>query len=256
MTASILGQFVWHELMTSDPVGARDFYPAVVGWGVQGWAGDSSYNLWVAGDRPVGGWMALPPEALEGGAQPHWLSYMGTPDVDGTSARVRELGGKVMRAPWDIPQVGRIAVLVDPQGAVFCGYTPTGGPPGPEGEPAIGEFSWHELASTDPAGALAFYGDLFGWKKTGEVDMGPDGAYTLFGTGELPVGGIFRKPAHVPVSNWLPYASVASADRAAEAAMAAGGRVLVPPMEVPGGDRIAVIADPQGAVLGVHARAG
>jgi predicted enzyme related to lactoylglutathione lyase len=141
------------------------------------------------------------------------------------------------------------------QGAVFCLYTPARHTPPPEG-PCVGEFSWHELATTDPKAGLAFYSTLFGWRSATEYDMGPAGIYQLFDLGGPPLGGIYAKPSHVPVSSWLPYAMVSSADDAAARATTLGGTIIVPPMEVPGGDRIAVGMDPQGAVFAVHARKG
>jgi hypothetical protein len=123
----------------------------------------------------------------------------------------------------------------------------------PDAPPLPGAFSWHELATTDPEGGWTFYSALFGWEKMGEFDMGPSGLYREFGYGGQMVGGIYLKPAQTPVSNWLPYARVSSADDAAAAAGLQGGTVILGPMEVPGGDRIAVMRDPQGAVFAVHA---
>ena len=246
------GQFVWHECMTSDPAGAIGFYTKVVGWGSAPWGPDGSYHLWMKGQEPVGGCMALPDDVKKAGAPPHWLSYIGTPDVDATCKDATARGGKVLKKPEDIPTVGRFAVIADPSGAVFCVFTAAGDPPGHEGPPQVGDFSWHELVTTDPQRALEFYGDLFGWEKMGEFDMGPMGVYTLFGLKGVQMGGIMPKPPQVPVPNWQPYAKVASADEAGATAKANGGTLIVEPMEVPGGDRIAVGMDPQGAVFAVH----
>jgi predicted enzyme related to lactoylglutathione lyase len=254
VTRSFKGQFVWHELLTSDPDAAKGFYTGVVDWSSQAW-GPDGYSLWMSGEMPVGGFMAMPPEVKQTGAPPHWLSYIGTPNVDDTCAHATRLGGRILKEPFDVPTVGRIAVLADPQGAVFCVYKPESDEYGHDGPPRVGEFSWHELATTDPNGAFAFYGSLFGWNKVTEFDMGPAGVYQLFGLGEVPMGGIYAKPAEVPVSNWLPYALVKSADGAASKVQSLGGTIMVGPMEVPGGDRIAVGMDPQGAVFAVHSRA-
>lgn len=245
------GLFVWHELMTSDPAAAPAFYAAVVGWKTQSWDQDSSYTLWMNGEAPLGGLMALPEEVKAMNVPPNWLSYVGVADVDAAAGQAESLGGKVLKAPQDIPGAGRFAVIADPQGAVFCLYASGVESPGYTA-PALGEFSWHELGTTDPAGALRFYGSMFGWEKMDEVDMGAEGKYLIYGLGGHMLGGIFPKPAQAPVSYWLPYARVASADTAATAAAAAGGTVILPPMEVPGGDRIAVMTDPQGAFFAVH----
>jgi hypothetical protein len=212
-----------------------------------------SYTMWTAGDRPIGGTMKLPDEAVAGGARPHWLAYVTVPDVDATVARARELGATVMRPPADIPTVGRYAVLADPQGALIAPYKPEKAEPEPEGVPPVGEFSWHELATPDPEAAFGFYSDLFGWEKTSEFDMGAMGIYQLYGRRGTTLGGIFRKPAEMPgPPAWLHYARVADVNAATEAVRSHGGQVLNGPMEVPGGDWITMVLDPQGGPFAVH----
>jgi uncharacterized protein len=246
--AEIRGRFVWHELMTTDPQAAGAFYSKVLPWKTQP-SGMPDYTLWVAGKTQTGGLMAQPESARQSGAPPSWLIYIGTPDVDATAAAAERLGGKVLKAPADIPTVGRYAVLSDPQGATFAIFTPSASPAG--GAPAT-DFSWHELATSDQQGALAFYSELFGWSRGPAHDMGPGGPYQLIEHGGTQVGGAYKlmdasKPPH-----WLTYIRVASVDRAAAAAKAAGGRVTQGPMEVPGGSRIAQILDPQGGAFAVH----
>ncbi|HEX9893564.1 MAG TPA: VOC family protein [Gemmatimonadales bacterium] len=254
LTAVLPGRFVWHELMTSDPGAAKAFYTAVVGWGTQPWAQDGSYTVWTNGEAPVGGLMALPDEVKAMGVPPNWLTYISVPDTDAYAKRVEELGGKTLKPPTSLPNVGRFAVVADPQGAAFALYT-SETPSLPDAAPTTGEFSWHELATTDYEAAFKFYSTLFGWVNTETMDMGPGGKYLMYGfTKELPLGGIYNKDAKVPVPNWLPYALVPDADAAAATAEKLGGKVIVPPMEVPGGDRIAVVLDPQGAAFAVHSK--
>ena len=246
--AEIRGRFVWHELMTTDPQAAGTFYAKVLPWKTQP-SGMPDYTLWVSGKTQTGGLMAQPESARQAGAPPSWLIYIGTPDVDGTAAAAESLGGRVLKAPADIPTVGRFAVLSDPQGAAFAVFTPAGTPAGGAQSSA---FSWHELATSDAQGALAFYTELFGWVRGPAHDMGPAGTYQLIEHGGTQVGGLYKlmdasKPPH-----WLTYIEVASVDKAAAAAKAAGGRVTQGPMEVPGGSRIAQILDPQGGAFAVH----
>ena len=246
--AEIRGRFVWHELMTTDPQAAVAFYSKVLPWKTQS-SGMPDYTLWVSGKSMTAGLMAQPESARQAGAPPSWLVYIGTPDVDGTAAAAQRLGGKVLKAPDDIPNVGRFAVLADPQGAAFAVFTPN---PMPAGAAPPSDFSWHELATRDQQGALEFYTALFGWSRGPAHDMGPAGTYQLIEHGGAQIGGIYKvmdasKPPH-----WLTYIQVASVDRAAEAAKAAGGRVLQGPMEVPGGSRVAQILDPQGGAFAVH----
>jgi predicted enzyme related to lactoylglutathione lyase len=246
--SEIRGRFVWHELMTTDPQAAVAFYSKVLPWKTQP-SGIPDYTLWVSGKAMAAGLMAQPQSARQAGAPPSWLVYIGTPNVDDTAAAALRLGGRVLKAPDDIPNVGRFAVLADPQGAAFALFTPN---PMPAGAVPPTDFSWHDLATSDQQGALEFYTALFGWTRGPAHDMGPSGTYQLIEHGGVQIGGIYKvmdasKPPH-----WLTYVEVASADRAAEAAKAAGGRVLQGPMEVPGGSRVAHIQDPQGGAFAVH----
>jgi len=179
------------------------------------------------------------------------LLYVGTPNVDATCAQAQALGAKVHKAATDIPNVGRFAVLADPQGATFAVFTPGAGPP-PGAPPATGGFSWHELATTDVAAAVRFYGELFGWRKGPGHDMGAMGVYQLFEHGGTQVGGMCNVQGPSTPPSWLSYVHVADSNRTVAAAKAAGGRLLHGPMEVPGGSWIALFMDPQGGAFAVQ----
>ncbi len=246
---SVRGRFVWYDLATTDPTGAIAFYRDIVGWGTEEMPMDPPYTMWVNGDRPLGGVVPLPEGAP---SPPHWMSYLGTPDLDVTLARARELGANVVRGPEEIPDIGRFAVITDPQGAYVSFYSPTGESPDP-GPPCVGDFSWHELMIDDYESAFAFYAELFGWQVLDEHDMGDAGVYLIYGRDDRPLGGIFNRPPGVPYNAWIYYVMVDDVDRQAAAVVAAGGEILHGPLEVPGGDRIVQIRDPQGAVLALHA---
>lgn len=251
-----VGQFVWYELLTKDLEGAKAFYPAVLGWTTQKFDGsDSPYTMWVAGETPMGGVMQLPPEAAAAGAPSNWLPYIGVDDVDGKTAEATGLGATVFVPPTDIPNVGRFAVLKDPQGASFALYASSNDTfsSTPEGRPGPGHVSWHELAASDHDALFDFYSRLFGWKTVETHDMGPIGTYRLFGLGGGPFGGTFNKLAEMPgPPHWLCYMNVADIEDAVERVRSNGGTVLNGPMEVPGGDRIAQCMDPQGAAFAIH----
>lgn len=213
---------------------------------------DEPYTMWTNGETPVGGVMQLPKEASQAGAPPHWLSYVLVPRIDDTLAEVKTLGGRVMVPGMDIPTVGRFGVFSDPQGAVLAAFTPLEEARG--GPPEVGEFSWHELATSDPVAAFSFYEKIFGWKKTEAMDMGEMGIYQMYTRegGELPLGGIFKRPDPMPVSTWLYYIKVKDVHQSVEKVKKLGGSVLNGPMEVPGGDFIAQCMDPQGAAFALH----
>ncbi len=246
------GRFVWHDLMTKDLAAAEDFYTNVIGWGTQPWNGPMPYTMWTANGAPLGGLMAMPPGAE---APPHWLAYLSTPDTADTVAQAKELGARVHVEPKEIPDVGTFAVLLDPQGAAFAVYTPLRDKFADDSAPRVGEFSWHELATTDSAGAIDFYTKLFGWEERGAFDMGGGWMYRMYGRGDTELGGMFNKTPDMPgPPAWLNYIMVDDVDEAVHRVKTHGGQVLNGPMEVPGGDWIAQCLDPQGAVFAVHAK--
>ena len=256
VSAGHRGRFVWYDLMTSDASAAIAFYTHVVGWGTEQWKDPAMpYTMWTVAGSPIGGVMPLPPHLVEAHVPPHWLAYIGTPDVADTCARAEALGGTVMMPPTEIPTVGHFAVLRDPQGATFAAFTSSTEYPASDAPPRVGDFSWHELSTSDHEAAFRFYSELFGWEKTGSFDMGPMGTYQMYGRSAngLPLGGMMNLTADSPMSpNWLLYARVEHLGSAIERARGAGGTLIHGPIEVPGGDVVAICTDPQGGAFALH----
>jgi predicted enzyme related to lactoylglutathione lyase len=246
------GRFVWFDLNTSSPEKAPGFYGKVAGWGTTPWDGPSPYTMWTNRSMPIGGIVKLTPE---NGGVPHWLAYISTPNVDTTVTQAENLGAKILVPATDIPTVGRFAILSDPQGAGFAAFTGQSTTPGHEGPPELGEFSWHDLATHDYPAAVRFYQALFGWEKTTALDMGEAGTYQMFGRNGIVLGGIYNKTPDMPgPPTWLHYIMVDDVERAVDAVKSSGGQVITGPMNVPGDNRIATCADPQGARFAVHQR--
>jgi predicted enzyme related to lactoylglutathione lyase len=200
--------------------------------------------------------MELPAEARAGGVPPHWVGYVAVPDVDATAARVEELGGHVIMGPHDIPNMGRFVIFADLQGASIAAYTGSQEMPAEDREPEPGDVSWHELATTDHEAALDFYSDLFGWEKSEAMDMGEAGLYQMYNRAGRMLGGMYNKTADQPgPPAWLYYITIGDLDATVGRVKANGGKIVVEPMEVPGGSRIAVGIDPQGSGFGLHQRA-
>lgn len=253
------GDFLWYELMTPDADAAQAFYSGLVGWTFKdSGMPDTDYRLFSAGAAEVGGVMPLTPEMLSGGAHPAWAGYIGVDDVDASAAAIKAAGGSIHMEPWDIPGVGRMAFVADPQGAMF--YIMRGSIEGEvstsfaKHEPMPGHCAWNELASSDQNGAKAFYGKLFGWMQEGGMDMGPLGQYEFWqagGDNPYGVGAVMSLMPGMPTSMWTYYFRVPDIDKAAEYTKANGGQILQEPVEIPGGEFSFNGMDPQGAAFGL-----
>lgn len=251
---SFQGQFIWHELLCNDTGTATAFYERILPWKAQPFSPGSPYFLFrsTAGN-PVAGVMRLSDEARAAGTAPHWRGYIGAADVDAIAGQAVGLGARIQQPVQDIPGVGRVALLTDPEGATFGVYCPL---MNSDSAPASASFSWNELAVRNREAALAFYQRLFGWKLRPPMDMGGGFYYQTFGLGDQDFGGAYTIPADraMPPS-WCPYAASSSADETAGKVLAAGGKLAHGPIEVPGGGRIVQFFDAQHAFFAVHSMA-
>jgi predicted enzyme related to lactoylglutathione lyase len=241
--------------MTTDMTAAEGFYKTVVGWGSAPFTGSPQpYTMFSrSGETPVAGVMTRPDGV---NAPPHWAMYVGVPKLEEAAAHIKRLGGHELSPVIDIPTVGRMQVVADPQGAAFYIYEPASAEQRPEGPPEVGDASWHELMTTDAPAALTFYSEVFGWQPSEAMDMGALGKYHMFNRPHGMIGGMMNKPpelAHVP-PHWQIYFRVPDITSAVERIKANGGQILNGPMEVPGGDWIVNAMDPQGAAFSLHAK--
>ena len=246
------GAFVWYELMTTDMAAAKAFYGSVVGWTPQDSdMPDMDYTLFKVGDQGVAGLMLLPDDAKARGVPPCWTGYVAVNDVDAETAAFAADGGKALKGPMDIPGVGRMSVVADPQGAVLCLFRGEGEMPAAPARGTPGYAGWRELMTSDLEAGFAFYAKHFGWTKDHDMDMGPMGPYRLFAHEGVPIGGMMKRDANTPVSYWRFVFNVAKIGDAVEKVKAGGGQVVHGPIEVPGGDWVAMAIDPQGAFFAV-----
>jgi uncharacterized protein len=245
--------FIWYELMTTDTAAAASFYAQVTGWQAKdAGMGDRSYSILSVGETAIGGMLGLTSEMCDAGARPCWTGYIGVGDVDAEAARVVAAGGGILRAPENIPGVGRFAVVADPYGAAFVLFRGTSDQAPatlPAGTP--GTIGWRELHAGDGAGAWEFYSQLFGWTKADAVDMGKLGVYQTFAAGGAPIGGMMTRMPETPGTFWQFYFCVDAVDAAVARATAAGAKLVMGPHQVPGGSWIATLVDPQGAIFAV-----
>lgn len=251
------GKPCWFELSTAKGAltAADGFYAKALGWSVADAGMDGfTYHLASHGGDMVAGLMETPPDCPD--MPPFWMVYYDVDNADAAAAKIRTLGGKVLREPADIPGTGRFAVVADPQGAAFGILEPAPMEPRPAVDAGAwnqskdGHGNWVELMSSDPAAGFDFYAELFGWTKSQPVDMGEMGTYQLFAWQGADIGGMMGL-GNAPVSCWLPYFGVNGVDAAVARISTEGGQLLHGPIEVPGGAWIAFFRDPQGAHFSV-----
>jgi hypothetical protein len=253
--STLLGRPVWYELITTDTAAAQKFYRNVLGWTSAPFdKSPDPYTVFKrSGDVQVGGLLERP-EGMN--TPPFWAMYVAVPTLEEAVAHIRRLGGTELSGVIEVPTVGRLQMLKDPQGAAFYILQPASQEERPETAPEVGEASWHELLTTDAPAAMKFYTEVFGWQPGDTTDMGAMGRYYMFNRPHGMIGGMMNKPpamASVP-PHWMIYFRVDDINAAAERVKANGGNVLNGPMEVPGGDWIVNAMDPQGAAFSLHAK--
>lgn len=237
--------FVWYENATTDKAASKAFYTEVIGWKTHemdmGPAG--TYVAFVAGEKPRGGIVSA-----QDGVPSHWVSYLRVQDVDATATAAKGHGGSVLAAPFNVPGVGRISVIADPQGAVFALFHEEGDDA--QNAPAgAGAFHWTELWAGDIEAVLPFYEQTLG--LTTEKMAMPDGDYFLLKDGDRMVGGAMQSRVAEAPAMWLPWVQVDDVDGTVARATSKGGDVKAPAFDVPGIGYMSIIGDNAGAVIGV-----
>ncbi len=239
-------QFVWFEYVSTDARKAQGFFGELFGWSTtQVPMPDGPYTMIASGERTIGGYSAprngSPPQA-------QWTTHLGVADAKAAADKARELGGKVLQAPFEVGEFGTMAVISDPNGGVFCLWQSSN----PQTPPAAvtGTFCWNELHAIDPARAVTFYAGVGGF-GTDAMDMGPMGTYHLLTSGGQPRAGIMKQQAPGAPQAWLPYVQVANADATAQRAAKLGATIVQAPADIPNVGRFAIFIDPQGAVLAI-----
>jgi predicted enzyme related to lactoylglutathione lyase len=245
------GSFCWPELATTDDQSAKKFYTSLFGWSSEDSpAGpDMVYTMLKKKGKSVGALSKLGPQ--QKGVPPHWNIYVSVASADATAKKAKELGGKVLMEPFDVMDVGRMAIIEDQQGARICVWEPKKHI-GAEVVNEPGALCWAEVDTTDTESAKRFYTGLFGWgAKVSDT-------YTEWQQGGTSIGGLMKIPKEwgpVPPS-WLVYFAVSDCDATATKAGELGGGTIVPPTDIPGAGRFAVLRDPQGAVFAIYRMPG
>jgi uncharacterized protein len=243
------GNICWTELATTDQNAAKDFYSKLFGWQINDYpmGEGQTYTMLDLKGRNAGALYAMDEAQRKMGIPPHWNYYIAVDNADTMTAKAKSLGAQVLMEPFDVMDVGRMSIVTDPAGATFCLWQAKQHEGlGIVGEP--GAFCWYELNVHDTDAAKKFYTSLFGWQAGGSPE------YTEWKNGESMVGGMMQIQkdwGDVP-PNWMGYVMVADVDASTAKAKELGGQVYVGPMDIPNMGRFSVIADPQGASLGLY----
>lgn len=253
------GEFCWTEVASTNREASQPFFEKVFGWEFQESknTGDEMVYLEcnLPGGQPIGALYQMDPKMFGEHMPPaHFMNYVTVDDCDAAANKAVELGGKVHFGPYDIPNVGKMAVIADPTGAHFSiiklaeDYVNAGAD---SKNPPHGTICWYEHTSTDRAKAIDFYEKLFGWSFSKTPN--PHTEYHQISVNGKETGGVIqiddkwgpdwdKIPAH-----WMTYIAVDNCDATAEKIKEAGGNVCVPPFDIPNTGRIAVVNDPAGA---------
>ncbi len=242
------GKFVWADLVTDDVAAARAFYGELFGWTFR-YVGD--YTIAASDDRPLCGMFQRPRPERRPEAKPRWFGYISVANVERAQQVVTKAGGRVLAAPKKLPKRGEQAIFADPEGALFgVVKSSSGDPPDFQAEP--GDWVWIQLLSRDGRKAAQFYRSVGGYEiientssnRLSDVVLASDG-YARATVRTIPGDQREVRPT------WLPFVRVKNVGESATRAKQLKGSVLLEPKPEFLQGKVAVIADPTGAAIGL-----
>jgi uncharacterized protein len=241
------GKFVWADLVTDDVPAARKFYARLFGWTFQD---VGNYTIAANDQRPLCG-MFQRERPKDSAAQPRWFAYISVPSVDRAQQAVTKAGGRVVAEPRKMAKRGEQAVFADPEGAIFGVVKSSAGDPEDFlAEP--GDWIWIQLLSRNAVNAASFYSKVAGYEiiENGASNRVSDYVLSSKGYARATVRTIPAKQEKVQPA-WLPFVRVNSIGDSVALAKQLGGRVLLEPKPDVLEGKVAVIADPTGAAIGL-----
>ncbi len=241
------GKFVWADLVTDDVPAARKFYSQLFGWTFRDVGG---YAIAANDERPLAG-IFQRPRSTDPNAKPRWFGYLSVASVANAEKVVTNAGGKVLAAPQKLPDRGEQAVFADAEGAIFGVIKSSAGDPG-DFQPDPGDWIWMQLLSRDARKAAGFYRAVGGYEVIENTATNRVSDYVLASKGfaratvaAIPAGSQLVRP------NWLPFVRVKHVAESVANAKRLGGQVLIAPRSGLFDGKVAVIADPTGAAIGL-----
>jgi predicted enzyme related to lactoylglutathione lyase len=254
-----VGRIVWRDLISDRPAESRRFFEALFGWQFEpvgnllNLGGQDAYTLIRHNGRLIGGMVdqaALRGRPAAQGSVSQWVSLMSVDDLDTAVDRFARGGGTILTPPTDVADRGRMAVAVDPQGALIALVETAEGDPRRQ-RPGYGDFLWDELWTSDVAASSDFY-RAFAGLGSEDVDLDDNRSYRLLASGGEPAAGILPHPFAGERPVWVSYVRVEDPAALTARVEALGGRVYVPAQDRPLGGRVALIADPSGAGIALQ----
>lgn len=244
----LTGKVIWNDLVTEDIDAAQRFYGGMFGWTFQESRGEggAEYLLAREGDAYVAGLLSAN-ERSDGRNVSRWVPYVSVTDVDAALERSVAAGATVAASARDLA-LGRVAALVDPQGAVIgIANSSIGDPDDRTTRGALGRVVWNEMLSADPIASAGFYRLLAGYELETVNRRGGD--YTLLKQGSMPRAGVMQRPNENVEPVWLTHFGVSDPAAAARKAASLGGQVIAAPSQDLRDGNMAIVTDPSGAVL-------
>lgn len=241
------GKFIWADLVTDDALKVPEFYSQMFQWEFRSYG---SYLIAFRDDRPLAGVFQRPRPA-DSKANPRWFGYISVPDVEKAKQAVTKAGGRVMAEPAKQPKRGEQAVFADPEGALFGVIKSSAGDPDDfQAEP--GEWVWVQLLSRDGRKAADFYRAVAGYDVVENTEPGRQADYVLTSRGfaRATVRTLAADKPNVQ-PHWLPFVRVKSISESVAQATRLGGKVIVEPRPDLLEGKVAVVADPTGAAIGI-----
>lgn len=241
------GTFSWADLASTDATKSRDFYANLMGWDTQEIpiGGGAVYTMFLHEGETVSAVSQMPPDMQKAGIPSHWNNYVTVEDVDSMASKVAELGGTIIAEPFDVFENGRMMVVQDPGGATLSLWQPKNHI-GASIVNTPGAMSWNELATRDLEKVRDFYSQLLGWDiKKDETQN----YHYILNNGRMNGGiNVMDENFGDMPSVWTTFFSVADIDATVAKASELGGNLMMPIITVEGNGRLAVMADPTGAV--------
>jgi predicted enzyme related to lactoylglutathione lyase len=244
-----IGKRIYAELVTPDLAAAKQFYGSLFGWTFQDYEQrDKSFTQAALDGQVVGGIYQRP---MPEGRRPAWISFIATADLANTETLATEAGAKLLLSPRPFANLGQEAIFADPQGAFFGVLQSSSGDP-PDVLPAPGNWIWSSLIATDPVADAAFYKSVFSYQVF-DLPAAEDARHLILASDNFARASVNPIPSAWKGAKprWLNFIRVDDASAMSAKATTLGGRVVQPPHMDRHGGRVAVVADPAGALFGL-----